>query len=113
MPVTLRIEKKMSLTKQLTSLLLVSLCLLNSFSAIISFTGLKTDIEFSWKMGTENEQQEERSDPEVKEVFSFYTVTVNHFALELNSTKQKRISINASLKEDVNLSNPAPPPKQA
>ncbi len=106
-------RKTKRLIKHFLSLLLIFLSLLNSFSAIISFNGLKAGMELSVPFGAENEQQEEKTDPEVKEVFPYYTVTVNSFLTELNTVKKKKISTHSLFAEEVNLSNPTPPPEQA
>lgn len=110
--VYLRIEKTKGLTKHFLSLLLIFLCLLNSFTAVLSVAVEKAGTEFSLAMGTPNEQQEEKSDPEQKEAFSLYTGAVISFLAVPFTVKKKRFSTHSAVAEEINLSSPTPPPER-
>lgn len=102
------------LTKKLLSIFLIFLFALNSISVVIPFTDLYADIEL-W-INTDEEgskQQEEQRESESKEHCQFFTAAANSISTELSGQNNKPACSNSSFAEEVNLSNPSPPPKQA
>lgn len=102
------------LTKKLLSIFLIFLFALNSISVIVPFTDLYADIELLINTDEEgSKQHEEQKESESKEHCQFFTVAANSITIELSGQKSKPAYSNTSFAEEVNLSNPTPPPEQA
>jgi len=109
----LHIENYHLLTKKLLSIFLIFLFALNSISVVIPFTDLYADIELLINTDEEgSKQQEEQKESESKEHCQFFTSSTNSISTELSGQKTKPVYYNSSLAEEVNLSNPTPPPEQ-
>ncbi len=110
----MHIENYLLLTKKLLSIFLIFLFALNSISVVIPFTDLYADIELLINTDEEsNQQQEEQKESESKEHCQFFTAAANTIPTELTGRKNKPAYPNSSFAEEVNLSNPTPPPEQA
>ncbi|MBK8088665.1 MAG: hypothetical protein IPK31_12345 [Chitinophagaceae bacterium] len=102
------------MTKKLLSIFLIFLFALNSISVVIPFTDLSADIELHINTDEEgSKQQEEQKESESKEHCQFFTAAANSISTELSGQKSKPAYPNSSFAEEVNLSNPTPPPEQA
>lgn len=82
---------------------------------ILPYTDLCSDIELSINIEgkAEQEQKEEKTDPESKEKFQPYPISINHFVFGLTEQKNKTAFSNSVFLEEVNIKNPTPPPEQA
>jgi len=102
------------LTKKLLSICLIFLFALNSISVIIPFTDLYTDIDLFANTDEDNSrQQEEQKESETKEHYQLYTAAANFISPEIPAQKENPPYSVSFFAEEVNLSNPTPPPEQA